>query len=62
MFLKVLSALLVLQVMHGECGQKSVRVGQPKEGGAGHQESEGFSLLGICKVQLEKAAATLICH
>lgn len=62
MFLKVLPALLVLQVMHGECGQKSVRVGQPKEGGAGHQESEGFSLLGVCKVQLEKAAATLICR
>lgn len=52
----------VLQVMHGKCGQKSVRVGQPKEGGAGHQESEGFSLLGVCKVQLEKAAATLVCH
>lgn len=36
------------------CKQKSPGVGQPKEGGAGHQETEGVSLLGVCKAQLGK--------
>lgn len=50
LLLKLLPALLVLQVMRGERGQKSVGVGQPREGGAGHQESEEVFLLGVCKV------------
>lgn len=62
MLLQVLPALLVLQVMHGEHGQKSVRIGQLKESGEGHQESEGVSLLRICKVPLESAAAILAYH
>lgn len=41
--------------------QKSPGVGQSKDDGAKHQESDGFSLLGLCKAQLEKAAATLMC-
>lgn len=39
LLLKVLPALLALQVMHAhtiQCGQKSVGIGQPREGGAGH--------------------------
>lgn len=41
--------------------QKSPRAGQSKEDGAKHQENDGFSLLGLCKAQLERAAATLMC-
>lgn len=43
------------------CKQKSPGVGQSKDGVAKHQESDGFSLLGLFKAQLEKAAATLMC-
>lgn len=42
--------------------RKSPGVRQPKEGVTGHQESEGVSLLGVCKAQLEKAAAILMCR
>lgn len=35
LLLKVLPALLVLQVIHGECGWKSMRIGQLRESGAG---------------------------